>query len=141
MNRITIRDATPEDWPAIQAFHVEQQRRQHTRYELPDLFANRKQFPVIHVGVDESGAIRQCYYCEAVAELRFVGCDPRATAFAQREADGLAYVLRLMGFRYLECFVPRKLKKAIRKPLKRARFKNKDRQLSYFSRDLREKNV
>lgn len=137
MNRITYRDATPEDWEDIKSFHVEQQRLQKTNYELPWLWG--KNFPVVLVGIDEDGKLRNCFYTELVPELRFVGCDPRATAFSQREADGLCYVLKLMGFRYLECFVPRKLKKAISKPLKRARFKDKDKELSYFSRDLREK--
>jgi hypothetical protein len=135
VKRITYRDATVADWPAIQSFHVEQQKLQNTSYELPWLFAP----PIIlaHVGVDEDGIIRDCYYCEAVAELRVVGIDPKATAFAQRQADGLAYVLRVKGYRYLECFVPRQLKKWISKPLKRARFEDKDSELSYFSRDLR----
>lgn len=135
MKRITYRNATPEDWPAIQKFHVEQSEAQGTNFELPFLFT--KQFPVVLVGEDEDGNLRNCFYCEAVAELRFVGCDPRATAFSQREADGLCYVLKLMGFRWLETFVPRKLAKMIGKPLRRAGFDCVDEELAHFTRDLR----
>jgi hypothetical protein len=117
--------------------HVEQQLAQGTNYELPDLFS--KQFPIVIVGCDDAGVIRQCFYVESVAELRFIGCDARCTALSQREADALCYWLKLLGFRWLECFVPRQLKKAISKPLRRAGFKSKDKELSYFSRDLRTK--
>lgn len=137
MKKISYRNATPEDWPAIMAFHIEQQQKQQSDFELPYLFT--KQFPVVLVGEDEDGKLRNCFYCEAVAELRFVGCDPRATAFSQREADGLCYLLRLMGFRWLETYVPRRLAKMIGKPLKRAKFQCVDSELSHFTRDLREK--
>src|ERR1700743_1752709 len=135
MKRISLRQATPEDWPAIVSLHIEHQAKQGTDYELPYIFG--KQFPVALVGVDEAGKIYNCIYVESVAEMRFVGCDPKATAFSRREADGLSYLLKLMGFRYLECFVPQKLKKHIQRPLGRAGFNNKDTELSYFSRDLR----
>lgn len=140
MKRITLRDATAEDEPIIQLLHVEHQKTQGTNYELPVLFWGSKLNPriaVCLVGVDEDDRIHNCIYVEAVAEMRFVGCDPKATAFSRREADGLAYILKLMGYRFLECYVPRKLKKAIGKPLKRAGFEDKDLELSYFSRDLR----
>jgi hypothetical protein len=69
--------------------------------------------------------------------LRFVGCDPKATAFCSRDAEGLSYVLKLLGFRWLECFVPRQLKKMIQKPLRRAGFLCVDRELAHFTKDLR----
>ena len=141
MKRIELRDATSEDWPIIQLLHVEHQNKQGTNYELPALFLGNKrnpQIPICLVAVDENDHIEQCVYVESVAELRFVGChNPKATAFSRREADGLSYILKLMGFRFLECYVPRQLKKAISKPLKRAGFEDKDQELSYFSRDLR----
>ena len=133
--KLVFRQATLDDLPAIEALHREQQDAQSTGYELPDL--RGRQIIITIVGCDAEGVIRQCFYCEAVAELRFVGCDPRATALSQREADQLCYVLRQHGFRWLECFVPQKLKAMIRKPLLRARFKDKSKELAYFSRDLR----
>jgi hypothetical protein len=74
---------------------------------------------------------------ETIAELRFVGCDPKATAFCSREIAGLSYALKLQGFRWLECFVPRALKKMIQKPLQRAGFACVDRELAHFTKDLR----
>ena len=143
MKRIVLRDATAEDWPIIQQIHADHQAAQGTFYELPTLFANGKRNPMVPVclvAVDENDHIEQCIYIEATAEMRFIGChNPKATAFSRREADGLSYVLRLMGFRFIECYVPRKLKSAIGKPLKRAGFKDKDKELSYWSRDLRKK--
>lgn len=135
MKRILYRDAVKDDWPAIVQLHREQQEKQGTDFELPWLWG--KTIALALVGAEDSGKIRNCIYVESVAELRFVGCDPRATAFGRREADGIAYVLKLLGFRYWECFVPRQLKKAISKPLLRAGFEDKEPELAYFSRDLR----
>ena len=38
MRRITLRQATQQDWPAIQRLHREHQAAQGTNYELPNLF-------------------------------------------------------------------------------------------------------
>jgi hypothetical protein len=135
MKRMTLRQANREDWPAIVTLHREHQAAQGTSYELPWLFG--PSIALALVGVDEEGAIRNCIYAEAVAELRFVGCDAKATACSRGEIDGFVYVLKRMGFRWLECFVPRPLKKLIQKPLHRAGFTCVDRELAHFTRDLR----
>lgn len=135
MKRIVLRNAVPEDWPAIVRLHTRQQAEQGSSYELPYLFG--PQIAVALVGVDEQGTIHNCVYVERVAELRFVGCDAKATAFSQREITGLAYLLKLQGYRWLECFVPQKLKRYIEKPLRRAGFENKESELAYFTKDLR----
>ncbi|MDE2102640.1 MAG: hypothetical protein KGL39_35670, partial [Patescibacteria group bacterium] len=128
MRKLLYREATPEDWPAIVQLHLHQQAMQGTNYELPRIIRNQM-IPLALVGVDDEGAVRQCLYVEAVAELRFVGCDARATALSRREATGVAYVLKLKGFRWIECVVPRKLKKHIEKPLRLAGFESKDSEL------------
>ena len=135
MKRITLRAATLEDWPRIQQLHQEHQSAQGTNYELPWLFGPA--IAIALVGVEEDGTIRNCIYVETVAELRFVGCHPKATAFGRREIAGLSYVLKLQGFRCLDCFVPRRLKALIRKPLERAGFTCIDTELSLFAKDLR----
>jgi hypothetical protein len=135
MKRIHLRQAKREDWPAIQQLHREHQAVQKTNYELPWLFGPA--IAIALVGEDEDGTMRNCIYVETIAELRFVGCDPKATAFGRREIDGLSYVLRLQGFRWLECFVPRPLKKLIQKPLQRSGFDCVDRELAHFAKDLR----
>lgn len=137
MRSITLRQATPQDWPAIQRLHVSHQAAQGTNYELPNLFGPA--IAIALVGVEEDGVVKSCIYVERIAELRFVGCDPKATAFGRREIDGLSYVLKLQGFRWLECFVPRPLKKMIQKPLERAGFACVDRELAHFAKDLRGK--
>jgi hypothetical protein len=138
VNKINLREATKEDWPAILDLHRKHQEAQGTSYELPYLFAPN--IAVALVGVDESDKIHNCVYVESVAELRFVGYDARATAYSRREIDGLAYLLKLLGYRCLDCCVPRKLKKYIQKPLKRAGFEDRDKELVLFSRDLRDRN-
>lgn len=137
MKRLNFRDATPADWPAIEAIHKRQQEEQGTNYEPPP-FRGRT-IPVALVGESDSGEIVGCLYVETVCELRFCATDPRFTAQARREVHGLAYILKLYGFRYLECFVPRKLKRYIERPLRSAGFESKDRELSYFSKDLRDR--
>ena len=135
MKRITLRQAAHDDWPSIVALHQEHQAAQGTDYELPWLFG--PPIAVALVGVDDGGTIHNCVYVETVAGLRFVGCDPKATAFSRREIAGLSYLLKLQGFRWLECFVPRPLKKMIEKPLRRAGFDCVDRELAHFAKDLR----
>lgn len=142
MKRIELRNAKAEDWPIIRQLHQDHQKAQGTKYELPPLFDGRgnqnPKIPICLVCVDEDDHIHQCVYVEAVAEMRFVGChNPKATYFARHEADGLAYALKLLGYRFIECYVPMQLKKMIAKPLTRAGFKYKGRELAYFSRDLR----
>jgi hypothetical protein len=136
MKPITLREAVVEDWPAIVKLHAEHQSAQGTNYELPYLFS--PQIAIALVGVDELGVIRNCIYVETIAEMRFVGCDAKATAWTRREIDGLAYILKLRGFRWLECFVPRNLKRMIQKPLQKAGFVCVDRELAHFAKDLRE---
>lgn len=138
MQKIALREARHTDWPAIVQIHLEHQAAQGTNYELPYLFD--PQIAIALVGVDGDGVIRNCIYVEKIAEMRFVGCDAKATAFSQREIAGLAYVLKLQGFRWLECFVPRKLKNMIQKPLRRAGFHCVDKELAHFAKDLRETN-
>ncbi len=163
MRRITLRQATQQDWPAIQRLHQEHQAAQGTNYELPSLFGpaiaialvgvedpgtHPGQHPGTHPGTHGAGgaggtgggAIRSCIYVETVAELRFVGCEPKATAFGRRAIEGLTYVLKMQGFRWLECLGPRPLKKLIQKPLRQAGFACVDRELAHFTKDLRGKN-
>jgi hypothetical protein len=135
VKRITLRQATPTDWPAILELHRAQQAAQGTNYELPDLFSQA--IAIALVGVEDSGAIRTCLYVERIAELRFVGGDAAATAFSRRQIAGLSYVLKLQGYRWLECFVPRPLKKLLAKPLQQAGFACVDDELAHFAKDLR----
>lgn len=139
MEQISLRNAEPADWPAIEALHKEQQAKQGTNYELPKLFGG-KMIAIVLVGCDDTGKIHNCIYVEAVAEMRTIGCSTHATMIGQQAADGLCFVLQQMGFRFLECYVPRSLGKAsktISKLLLGARFKSKVKEFRYFSRDLR----
>ena len=142
MKPLTTRFAKKEDWPRILELHREQCKKWGTNYELPYFWSPN--IPVALVAVDENGLIHEAFYVERTAELRFVGVNPRATAHLQRESRGLAYVLRHLGYRWLECFVPRKkvrrldLVKSIAKPLQRAGFKDKTKDFAHFALDMGE---
>lgn len=139
MKQLELRHAKPSDWPAIVSLHQQHQALQGTNYELPDLFGkHRNAIAVALVTVDENDEIQNVVYVERIAEMRFVGTDPHATAISRREIDGLAYLLRLQGYRWLECFVPRDLSESISKPLDAAGFACKNDELSHFTKDLRE---
>ena len=104
MKRISLRQATRDDWPRILEVHREHQAAQGTNYELPWLFGPA--IAIALVGVEESGTIRNCIYVETIAELRFVGCDPKATAFSRREIEGLSYVSKAPGLSLAGVFCP-----------------------------------
>lgn len=146
MKNLTTRFAEPDDWPAILALHRKQCKQWGTSYELPYFWSAC--IPVALVAVDDEGIVRQAFYVESTAELRFVGTDPRATAHMQRESEGLVYILRMLGYRWLECFVPRSKRwwqfwkrtdtvRMIGKPLKRAGFEQTGSKLAHFTRDMR----
>lgn len=135
MKRIDFRCMALDDWPAIQQLHRDQQAAQQTDYELPLLWG--PSIAVALVGVDNTGKIHNCIYVELVGELRFVGCDPKATAFGQRQVTSVSYLLKQRGIRWLETYIPRQLKQMIEKPLRRAGFTCVDDELSHFTRDLR----
>lgn len=127
----------------IRKFHAEQNLRDGTTYPLTRIFnadgTLTQNVPVALVG-EESGAMEpsQALYCERTAELMFAGCDPKATAFAMREAEALATVLRWQGYRQLHCFVPLPWLDSIRKPLERAKFTYQSDRLAHFMKDLGE---
>lgn len=133
MKRISLRYAQPEDWPEIQRVHAEQQAAQGTNYGIPYLWGPH--IAVALVG-ERDGKIVQALYVERVAEMCFIGADPKGTAFARREIDGLAWILKGMKYRWLHCLVPKQLADAIAKPLKRAGFVSKEKELVAFSRSL-----
>lgn len=137
MRRVSLRNAQPEDWPEIQRLHAEQNAKHGTNYELPYLWGQH--IAVALVG-ERDGRIVQALYVERVAEMCFVGADPKGTAYARREIDGLAWILKGQRFRWLHCLVPKQLAEAIAKPLKRAGFDNRADEIALFTRDLREEN-
>jgi hypothetical protein len=141
---IILRPATPADLPFIKRFHAEQNERDGTSYPLPRLFDKEGNLtdraPVVLVGVEEgSDEPVQAIWVERRAELMFAGCDPKATAFARRDIDGLAAVLTWLGYSGLHCDVPLALVEAIGKPLGKAGFEQNDHRLAHFFKDLREK--
>ena len=144
MNKIILRPAKPSHMALIRKFHAEQNQRDGTNYPLPVFFDKHglltQQVPVALVGVDESTEEPvQAIWVERRAELMFAGCDPKATAFARRDIDGLAAVLTWLGYHGIHCDVPIDLKDAIGKPLDKAGFSQNDDRLAHFYRNLETK--
>lgn len=146
MNKIILHPAKPSHMALIQRFHAEQNRRDGTSYPLP-VFFNKAglltdQVPVALVGIEEgSDEPVQAIWVERRAELMFAGCDPKATAFARRDIDGLAAVLTWLGYHGIHCDVPIDLADAVGKPLAKAGFSQNDDRLTHFYRDLKEKTT
>ena len=135
----TIRVARHSDWPLIQEFHKEQNRQQQTNYALPRLFSPDGSFaPNIAMAfmVERNGKPVQSFYFELVPEVCFAGCDPKATAYARREIDRIAFGLRAMGFTGINCKVPEHVAESIRTPLEHAGF-DEDQKITHFFKDLR----
>ena len=128
----------------IQRLHDEQNKRDGTSYPLPPFFDKHgcvtQQVPVALVGIEEDAEEPvQAIWVERRAELMFAGCNPKATAFARRDIDGLAAVLSWLGYTGLHCEVPMMLADAIGRPLNAAGFNRNDERLAHFFKDLREK--
>jgi hypothetical protein len=142
---IILRPATPDDLPSICRFHAEQNERDGTSYPLPVLFDKDGKLtdraPVVLVGCEEGSDVPvQAIWVERRAELMFAGCDnPKATAFARRDIDGLAGMLSWLGYSGLHCDVPIEWADAIGRPLDKAGFSRNDDHLAHFFKDLREK--
>jgi hypothetical protein len=142
---IILRPATPLHLPFIRKFHVEQNERDGTSYPLPLIFDKHgvltDQVPVALVGIpDGEDDPVQAIWIERRAELMFAGCDPKATAFARRDIEGLAAVLSWLGYHGIHCDVPIGLAEVIGKPLDRAGFSRNDERLAHFYRDLEVKS-
>ena len=146
MKRIVLREARPSHLPAIHALHEEQNRIQGTDYPIPRLFTAQgmatREVPISLVGVEEgSEEPVQAIWIERRAELMFAGCNPKATAFARRDIEGLVSLLTWLGYSGLHCDVPINVLEHITPPLTAALFERNDDRLAHFFRDLREKTT
>lgn len=139
MKPITLRPARISDLEDIREWHAAQNVRDSTGYPLPRIFnadgTLSVRVPVALIG-EKDGEAQQALFVERCGELQFAGCDPRATAFARRDIDALATVLRWQGYGSLYCRVPVSLAKSVGKPLKAAGFKRINEQFVTFFKDL-----
>ncbi len=142
MKPVTLRPARPSDMIHIERFHRLQNERDGTSYPIPRIFKPNgtlyDSVPVALVGVEEGGNDIPVgsIYVERRAELMFAGCDPKLTAFARRDIDGLLGVLTWLGYQGIHCDVPVALTEEIRKPLEKAGFTQTDDRLAHFFREV-----
>lgn len=130
MRKIELRNARPEDWPAIERLHHEQNAKWGIQYEAP---RPGPHIAVALVGEDRSGKIVQAVIVERVAEMCLYGFSPMATANSRRDIRGLRYLLEMQGYRWLHCLVPSFLREAISKPLRKAGFLDRSNELATFT--------
>lgn len=127
----------------IRRLHEDQNRAQGTDYALPQLFEmdaegrwSLTRNMALAFIVEQDGKPVQAFYFELVPEVCFAGCDAASTAFARREIDRIAFLLRNMGFTGLNCKVPEHMAETIGAPLSKAGF-GPDDGLAHFFKDLR----
>lgn len=142
MKSIVLVTARPSHLPFIRRFHEEQNERDGTSYPLPRFFDNKgcstEQVPVSLVGLpDGEQDPVQAIWIERRAELMFAGTDPKATAFARRDIEGLMRVLEWLRYTGLHCDVPAALADTIAKPLDKAGFRPMNAQLAHFYREVK----
>jgi len=130
--------ARPADWPLIQRLHAEQNRMQGTNTALPEIFTANGAFAeniALAFIVERKGVPVQSFYFELVPEVCFAGCDAKATAYARREIDRIAFLLRSLGFTGINCKVPQPVVEQIAPPLGEAGFQRSV--MVNFFKDLR----
>jgi len=142
MRPIILRQMIPAHDAIVRRLHREQNERDGTSYPLPRIFDRNGLFapsvPVALVGVPEGETDPvQAIWVERRAELMFAGCDPKATAFARRDIDGLLGVLAWLGYTGLHCDVPIERERSIAKPLAAAGFEPTDERLVHFYQEIK----
>lgn len=122
--------ATERDLPLIEHLHAQQNEKNGTTHALPKLFTPL--VPIVLIGYEGRTPV-QALYVELVPELRFAGCDPKATAHSRREAGRIFYALQSMGHSGVQCKVPNdEIGEMIRKPLEEVGFKDETAKFLHF---------
>ncbi len=106
-----LREMTREDIPVLQDKLREQNERDGTSYQLPEIFDVRghrlSRIPLALVAVDiETGEVRQGHVFEQTLEQTTYGMDAEATVCSMHEQGAVMFLLRERGYRDLHLFLP-----------------------------------
>ena len=141
----SIREARPQDIPAIEEHCRKQNERDGTNYPVPRIFDESwRWMPNIALAmviVDEKGEVQQAAIYERTVEQLLFGCEPKATAQLHKEIEGVFYLLRQRGYEGVHCFVPKQVELPVSKPLEKVGFKRDDWRLAHYFKDLTEEEA
>ena len=135
-----LRLAEPRDVPVLLSKLAEQNRRDKTRYPMPEIFdesgRQAENIPLAYVverGKEVFGGI---IFESKGVEMMLIGCNPRVTLTIGNEAPGVLFSLRSMGFRWIRCLVTRSILKPISVAMKQAGFRRDDTKFASFFREV-----
>ena len=137
----SIRVMRPQDIPAIERKHIEQNEHDGTNYPLPQIFDESwRWMPNIALALTifEDDEIKQGVVFERGCEMLLFGRDPKATATLHKQIESSFYLLQQKGYGVIHCFVPKVAVIPVEKPLKDVGFKRDDFRLAHFCKDLTE---
>ena len=140
MSETILRLAEPRDIPILLHKLAEQNRRDGTRYPLPEIFdedgRQSDNIPLAYV-VERGGEIFGGIIFESKGvEMMLVGCNPRVTLTIGKHAPGVLYTLRAMGFNWIRSLVTRKIVGLVKPAMKEAGFRRDDIKFASFFREL-----
>jgi hypothetical protein len=146
---VTIRLATPDDWPAIVKCHEQIEERVGMKLDLPTMEVVREkpgrpgEYDIIdnpailiwEVAECDGEIISFCYQ-ERCIELCMGGTDPRGTAAFKAHRDQTFRVAKKIGIRFIHCAIPVECPE-VGKHLEHTGFYSTAESLRYFKLDLR----
>jgi hypothetical protein len=140
MSKTLLRLAEPRDMPALLKKLAEQNRRDKTRYPMPEIFdedgRQADNVPVAYV-VERGGEVFGGIIFESKGvEMMLVGCSPRVTLTIGKHASGVLFTLKAMGFNWIKCEVTRSIVKQVQGAMKQAGFRKISNKFTSFFMDL-----
>jgi len=135
----SIREARPQDVPAIEEHCRKQNERDKTSYGVPQIFDGYgRLMPNIALAlvVCDGEEVKQGVIYERTVEQLLYGCDPHATAQLHKEIEGVFYLLRRKGYTGAHCLVPKMVVIPVEKPLQKVGFQRDDFRLAHFYKAL-----
>ncbi|MGA7885239.1 MAG: hypothetical protein WCA44_05805 [Acidobacteriaceae bacterium] len=140
MSKTILRLTEPRDMPALLEKLAEQNRRDKTRYPMPEIFdedGNQADNIPLAYTVERGGEVYGAIVFESKGvEMMLVGCSPRVTLTIGKEARGVLFTLSAMGFRWIKCHVSKSILGQVKAAMKAAGFSRFDGKFASFFRDL-----
>jgi hypothetical protein len=135
-----LRQAEPKDMPALLHLLAEQNRRDNTRYPLPEIFDEHGRqadyIPLALVAVRGEEVFGGIVFESKGVEMMLIGCSPRVTLMAAHERQGILYTLKAMGFRWIRSLVTKSVVKNLTPAMKEAGFRRDDKRFASFFREV-----
>ncbi len=140
MSKTILRLAEPKDIPILLQKLAEQNRRDKTRYPMPEIFDEEgrqaENIPLAYVverGREVFGAV---IFESKGVEMMLIGCSPRVTLTIGGHAPGVLFTLRSMGFNWIRSLVTKSVVKFLAPAMKQAGFRRDDTRFASFFREV-----